>query len=324
MKKPTMKTIADKLGISTMTVSKSFKNSPDISEDMRRKVLKAARDVGYNYRKKKRHKVLVLTKQTYLSKDDTFYNELYNRLNERSDEKDIQLSLILIKDTEDVLFESYDFSQYDGILLMGQFSHDTTEKMAELEVPSVCIDFYYHGIDIDTVISNNFISAFDATSYLIELGHKKITFLGTLKKTSSINDRYLGYYKAMMESDYESHIATIDDRNSGEIYQTYDLSGALPTAFLCNNDNVAYRLINQLKSLGYNVPGDISVMGFDDVLYSRISEPQITTVRVSRTQMADKSFDLLLEKIEKRVNYTRRAALDCFIKQKDSTKSINE
>jgi len=324
MKKPTMKTIADKLNISTMTVSKSFKNSPDISDHMRRKVLKAAKEIGYTYNKKKRHKVLVLTKQIYLSKDDMFYNELYNRLNERSDEKDIQLSLILIKADETSLFDTYDFSQYDGILLMGQFSHGTTEKMAELDVPAVCIDFYYHGIDIDSVISNNYISAFDATSYLIELGHKEITFLGTLKKTSSINDRYLGYYKAMMESNYEKHIAKIDDRNRDEIYQTYDLPKELPTAFLCNNDNVAYHLINQLKSLGYNVPRDISVMGFDDVLYSRISEPQITTVRVSRTQMADKSFDLLIEKSEKTSKYTRRAALDCFIKEKASTKALNE
>jgi LacI family transcriptional regulator len=148
--------------------------------------------------------------------------------------------------------------------------------------------------------------------------------LGTLKKTSSINDRYLGYYKAMMESGYENLIAKIDDRNGGLIFRTYDLPDPLPTAFLCNNDNVAYRLINQLKSLGYDVPGDISVMGFDDVLYSRISVPKITTVRVSRTQMADKSFNLLLDKIDGKTKYTRREALDCFIKERASTKAVHE
>ena len=72
----------------------------------------------------------------------------------------------------------------------------------------------------------------------------------------------------------------------------------LPTAFVCNNDHIAYLLIEKLKSMNIKVPEDISVVGFDDVIYSILSNPKITTARVKRKYMAELALDLIERRIK--------------------------
>ena len=319
-KKKTMVDVSKALNVSTMTVSKCFQNSPDISDGMRKKVLRKAREIGYVYPKKRHKNILVLTKNIYVSKDDTFYNELYLRLSEAADNRFVQLSMSILKQSiSDRDVSALDFSAYHGVLLMGQFEKSFIKAIGDLNIPFACIDFYYHGIDAECIISNNFFGAFDATSHLIDLGHKNIRFVGTLQKTSSINDRYLGYQKALMEASLPCDDAVIDDRDGNGLFDHFTLPSPLPTAFVCNNDHTAHKLIQQLKSNGIEVPEAVSVTGFDDVSYAKTSSPQITTMRVSRTLMANTSLDVLLEKIDQERSFSRRTTLDCFIVDRDST-----
>lgn len=325
MKKPTMGDIAERLNVSKMTVSKCFKNSPDISKEMQDKVMRVAQEIGYIPPRRKRYNVVVLTKDEFLSKGDTFYTELHSRLNEQAFQRDLQLSLSVVKkDEENAFITHYGFEPYDGIMLMGQFSRFFVQSLQSLDLPMVLLDFYYHDIDIDSVVSNNFFGAFDATAHLIENNHRAIAFLGTLKATSSINDRYFGYFKAMLEAGLESNMQVIKDRNGLDIYRTFDLPNPLPSAFVCNNDHTAYLLIEQLKAMGKNVPGDISVTGFDDVKYSEISEPTITTIRVSRSTMAKEAIKSIHKKIigtSDTKRNARRIALDCTLINRESTAS---
>jgi LacI family transcriptional regulator len=319
--KPTMATIAKKLGYSTMTVSKCFKNSSDISSNTCQKVFKTAQSLGYVYERVVATKVAVLVKDVFVSKGDTFYNELYQRLHERSLSAHLQLVMIMVKSSEEKDFlKRFFYPELDGVLLMGQFSNDfVVELKSMMKIPLICLDFYTYPLVTDAIISNNFMASFEITSHLISLGHQQIAFLGNLNATSSINDRFFGYQKALLENHLQTSVSVIDDRKDNTIYQEFTLPQKMPSAFVCNNDHAAYLLIKQLQKQGYKIPEDISVTGFDDVVYSGTSDPQITTVRVSRNYMADSAISTLLKKIKTKDDVKRLISLDCYIVKRHST-----
>ena len=148
------------------------------------------------------------------------------------------------------------------------------------------------------------------TNYLINAGHRNIGFLGTITSTSSIQDRYLGYYKALLEKGIPLRSEwVIDDRGpEGTSYPHFDLPVQKPTAFVCNCDEAAYCLLNQLRSEGYVVPDDISIVGYDNHIYSTISNPRITTIDVESKRMSYEAVETIIKKIRDK-NYSRGRTL---------------
>ena len=137
------------------------------------------------------------------------------------------------------------------------------------------------------------------TDYLVEKGHRKIGFFGTLNATSSINDRYLGYVKCIMENELEFRKEwIIGDRNErGVLNDKIDFPEEMPTAFVCNCDETAFRVISALKTKGVRVPEDISVVGYDNYTVSSICIPTITTVEVDIAKMAEVSVGIMAKKL---------------------------
>ncbi|MDE6064170.1 MAG: substrate-binding domain-containing protein, partial [Lachnospiraceae bacterium] len=142
---------------------------------------------------------------------------------------------------------------------------------------------------------------------------------------NSVNDRYMGYCKALLEENLEINPRNrIDDRNDKGILQEFALPDKLPTAFVCNNDHAAYLLIRQLKQMGLKVPEDISVVGFDDVLYAEISEPPITSVHVKRNFMAEQAVSLMQRRLETPDAGARVATIDCSIVYRESVAGVSK
>ena len=137
------------------------------------------------------------------------------------------------------------------------------------------------------------------TNHLISNGHRRIGFLGSISSTSSIQDRYLGYYKALLEHRIPlRQDGLIGDRsNESDIFPSFTLPQDMPTAFVCNCDETAYKLVNQLKAAGYSIPDDISVVGYDNHIYSTISSPRLTTIDVNSRAMSEEAVNIILHKI---------------------------
>ena len=180
----------------------------------------------------------------------------------------------------------------------------TTEYLTMLQkkakVPVVYMDFYDQMAMADSIISNSFYGAYNITSYLVEMGHRKIGFVGTLLATESITDRYLGYVKAMMENGEEPKKEwLIQDRESHiRIFEKLELPEDMPTAFVCNSDLTASGLIKTLNEKGYRVPEDVSVVGYDDYLYPGLCDIGITTYSVDMERMAQLGSEILMQRIE--------------------------
>lgn len=321
-KKVSMQDIADIVGVSKMTVSKCFQDNVDISEEMKKRVIEVAKEIGYVYTKKAKTHIMVLVPPTFLDSDEEFYSGLFKRLNECSTIRNIVLTLIVVKSSdEQEIINHHNFEGFDGIIILGQLSKSFVEQVAALNIPTICVDFIYRNINLDTITSNNFNASYNLTSYLIDKGHKEIGFVGKLNSTVSINDRYLGYYKALMENNIKINDEyLVEDRNERGEVKDVILPKNLPTAFVCNNDYVAFLLIEKLKSMNIFVPDDISVVGFDDVIYSIISNPKITTARVKRKYMAELALDLIERRIKNKNAEIRNITVECKLIERDSVK----
>lgn len=321
-KKVTMQDIADKLNVSKMTISKCFKNTSDVSEDMKRKVLLVAQELGYTYKKLEKYEVAVLLSEQFLSKQEMFYNTVYKRLDENANVKNIQLSLISVKkDDEEHLNMRFDPLKYHGLIILGELDLKYIEVVKGFNKPMICVDFYYDELKLDSIFSNNFHAGYIAGNYLIDKGHQEIAYIGNIHATMSIMDRYMGFLKAMT-----IHQLTvkpewiISDRMAHDSTIEFELPEKLPQAFLCNNDHVAYLVIEKLKARGIKVPEEVSVIGFDDVLYSRLSTPKITTMKISRKQMADQATKLLLRRIKNPQSPVNQVMMECILIERESVK----
>lgn len=320
LKKVSMQDIAVELGISRMTVSKCFKNSEDISEETKQLILKKAEEMGYEYRKRIKYKIAVLFSEVYFEPNEKFYNGLYKRLQELEWENSMKFSLFYVsREDEKRNVINVGVEEHDGIMLLGQFSKKYVLFLKGTGLPVLCLDFEYRGVEADSVVANNFQATYYLTSYLIEMGHRRIAFVGNLNYTNSVNDRYLGYYKALLEDGID--IASqhrIEDRGEQGILDRFLLPEDMPTAFVCNNDHTAYILIRQMKEQGLRVPGEVSVVGFDDVLYSEISDPPITTVHVNRRFMAEQAILLIKRRLLHPDARPRIITIDCSIQYRES------
>ncbi|XOQ45149.1 MAG: hypothetical protein ACFWTN_11995 [Clostridium sp.] len=140
---------------------------------------------------------------------------------------------------------------------------------------------------------------YNATKFLIERQHREIGFVGNINLTNSIRDRYLGYYRALIENGIKINTDYIikernDDNNDIDIV----LPSTMPTSFVCNSDQAAFRLMEALEKANLRVPEDVSVIGFDDTLYSITSRPKLTTVSVNRKSMAENAITMIMDLLE--------------------------
>lgn len=325
LKKVSMQDIATELGISKMTVSKCFKNSEDISEETKQIILKKAGEMGYEYKRRIKYRIAVLLSEVYFEPNEKFYNGLYRRLQEQEWENNMKFPLFYVsREDEKGGVINAGVEELDGIMLLGQFSKKYVLRLMETGRPVLCLDFCYRGVEADSVISDSFQASYNLTSHLIEMGHRRIGFVGNLNYTNSVNDRYLGYYKALLEEGIDLTAEyRIDDRGEQGMLEHFLLPQDMPTAFVCNNDHTAYILIKQLKAAGFRVPGEVSVVGFDDVLYSEISDPPITTVHVQRRFMAEQAVLLMKRRFHQPDARPRTITIDCSIRYRESVAGTN-
>ena len=172
-------------------------------------------------------------------------------------------------------------------------------EIKSTSLPVVLLDFNYTDTGLDCICTDNLEGMYSATKFLLEKGHREIGFVGNINLTNSIRDRYLGYYRAMIERGIKINSSYVvkerdDENNDIDIV----LPQTMPTSFVCNSDQAAFRLMEALEKVNLRVPEDVSVIGFDDTLYSIISQPKLTTVSVNRKSMAENAITMIMDLLE--------------------------
>lgn len=310
--------IGARLGVSTVTVSKALSGQKGVSDEMRKKIIRLADEMGYVKSVSEEKKTVresfaigVVVAERYLQENQSYYWMLYQEISIKA----IECNCFPV--LEVVSFDAEEKEEFpkvvtekkaDGLIILGAFKAEYAKYLIQnAGLPMLNLDTTNGWEYCDCVLSNNMMGGYRMTSYLLELGHERIGFVGTRLATSSIDDRYLGYLKALMEHGIlwrEDWV--IDDRSleNGKIDSIlkFTLPRDMPTAFFCNCDLSAALLIKKLSASGYRIPEDISVAGFDNYVTEDFAGIGITTYETEAKRMAERAVQIILGKC-RGINY---------------------
>lgn len=306
MKKPSMRDIGKAVGVSAVTVSRAMAGKPGMSPDMRNRIMAKAEEMGYAYPEPvrpdgpSRLDIGVLVPEAFFG-TNSFYAAMYKRLVQKLAEEGHFTLLELLESREEERLEVPKLisgQRVSGLILLGQPSKEYYRMIAQQKLPVLFLDFYDEQASADSVVGDNSYGCYRLASHLIKNGHRRIGFVGNYRATSSIMDRYLGFCRAMLVHDLplREDWVIMDRGLDNQLLDRMKLPEDMPTAFVCNCDVVARRLMNQLQEMGLRVPEDISVTGFDDYEEEAVSGPGISTFRVDMFGMVDLAVKTLLER----------------------------
>lgn len=289
-----MADIAQRLGISTVSVSKGLAGKEGVSAEMRAKILAVAEEMGYQpparaHTQPGGESIGILVADRFFN-ENAFYSNLYRAVLKCAAEQDISVLMEIVLPQAEKSCNMPSFlvnRKVDGLIFMGEISRRYLATAVQTGVPFMLLDFYDDAIAADCVLSDNTSGSYMMTEHLISTGRRNIGFVGSVLSTSSIMDRYLGYVKALLRAGLPIRDDwRLEDRDDRGLFIPFTLPHEMPEAFVCNCDEVAYNLVETLKRNGYRVPQDVAVTGYDDYRYSTICSPQLTSYRVDLDGMA--------------------------------------
>ncbi len=301
-----MRDIGRELGVSAVTVSKALAGKSGVSEEMRQKIIRRASELGYVNPNAAAQTTATGLDIGILIPDHffsivsfyaTFYKHLVQAL---TDAGHYGIMELISQDMQNTLAlpNLLRRRHVDALICLGQLSSPYMKLLSRQNMPVVCLDFYDPFVVTDAVISDNTFGSAQLTYWLIEQGHRDIGFVGAVRATSSIMERYLGFLSAMMMQQLPIRPECVlpDRDEDGNMFQVFPLPEKLPTAIVCNCDMAAQTLITDLRRRGYRVPEDISVVGFDDFCPWVSSMPELTTYRVNFSVMSRTAVKLIQER----------------------------
>ena len=305
-----MREIGRKLGVSAVTVSKALAGRSGVSDTVREQIIRKAQEMGYRYDlvaktpKEVYGDVGILIPDHFLGPGNSFYASLCKKLVQQLSERNCYGVLGILSEQEE-LQGSYPSilggGRVNGLVILGQVHRDYIRMLESVgtNVPYICLDFYDERSSADAVASDGLYGSYRLTSHLIHMGHTRIGFVGSIRATSSIMDRYLGYYKSMLQHDLPIEPAWVmPDRDEHGVYTETPLPENMPTAFVCNCDQLALQMIQRLQNKGIRVPEDVSVVGFDDYVDAASAKPALTTFAVDQDALARAAAEMIIAKMQ--------------------------
>ena len=295
-----MSDIARQMGVSVVTVSKALNGKEGVSKELREKIIAKTRELGYSISSAAKavqtNNVLgILIAQRYLD-HHSFYWSMFQHIQVKLCENNYFGVLEICTDEQEAALtppKIVSEKKVENLVVIGQFSRAYLSLLTDNVENLIFIDFYDTEIDTYNILADNIMGGYKMTKYLIRRGHKDIMFVGNIHSTVSILDRAMGYVKCMLK--YKKPLRSvwhISDRNEQGRYIPLNLPSSLPSAFICNNDVVAHRLVETLELAGKKVPDDVSIVSFDNYFHGD-PETFITTIDFSVEKYSDALIKLL-------------------------------
>lgn len=334
MKSVTMKDIALRLNVSTVTVSKALSDKEGVSKELKERIKKTADEMGYRYNNAARmikdgisYNIGIIVSERFIH-EDAFYSKMYQSAIKKLSDVNYYglLEIVSVENEEKCIVPNIiQNNKVDGIIILGQMGYKYVKMIEKYEIPFLFLDFYNEDYTVDSIIGDSIYGTYVLTNYLIEKGHRKIGFVGSVLQTSSILDRYIGYYKAMIQNQltFEKEWV-IEDRDDKGNFIEFILPENMPTAFVCNCDEVAYKFVARLKKEGYRVPDDISVVGFDNYIYATLTNPKLTTFESNIDNMAENAVEAIIKKVKDKNYVLGRKVISGKLIIRDSVKDITK
>ena len=317
----TIQEVARQAGVSTATVSRTFRTPDLLNQQTRRRVLDVAATLNYQPR---RQSVKVAADSAPASaadmpnalgflffaseNDSSQINEFYAPILVGAQAEAGRLGMHLIVRTTsryqspDVMPQMFREQAVAGMLLVGAALPGVLETFADHLPPSVLVDNWdAHGRH-DCLLTDGFGGVLAATRYLLDLGHRRIGFVLNESTAPSFQERQRGYLCALWEAGISPERRWVLTAPRSEIIKPYIepllTAPDRPTAIIAANDFIALSVLTASRALGLVVPDDLSLIGFDDTPYSFHAYPPLTTMRVNKEHLGRLAVRQLLSRIE--------------------------
>lgn len=326
--KVTMKTIAERAGVSVNTVSQALRNMPTVKAETRETVLRIAGELGYveaRTRSENRNIALVSTVENL--QDSYFYMSFQQRILQNIQSHGGTMTVYSSTNCErnpKVFWQSLIDGGIGGVVLLGDMNPHIPRTAASCGLPVIAIGTMYAHEGVCSVIEDNLNGAGLAVRHLYERGYRRIGFVGHTPHSTAFMERYLGYVGEMMRLgllclDEWSITSMPVEYDSDVLSELLGKMAQIPEAFVCANDNTAIVLTKALSTYGLSIPDDVALVGFDNSLFGKMSNPTMTTVDVRCALQAETGIRLLVRTIEsKESRLPMRLALPCALVEGDS------
>lgn len=298
--------VAKKSGLSVVTVSRVINQAGTVREGNRQKVLQAMKELDYQpnaaARSLARGKTGIIG-VAISNLNDSFFDAVVKEMNDRLAERDFFLALSISTD----VFKSFENSLFqedrvDGLIVVSPTNEEAyVSELRKKKIPFVLIDNQQDHEGVSSVIVDNFTGGYEATKHLIELGHSAIAHIRGPQPFLSSAERERGYRHAMQEAGlHELWIEQGDfSITSGyTIADSWIAAGKMPTAVFTADDFIALGLMDACKQASYQIPRDISIVGFDDQVLASEFRPNLTTVRQPANELGQSAVNELLRWID--------------------------
>lgn len=301
--------VAKKAGVSTATVSYVLNNSRSISDETKQKVLSIVKELNYKPDMIARSMVTNQTKQLSIVLNDIvnpFYGEIILGFENAAIEKGYFVNICTGYKNIDDYFDNFISRRIDGVYVAALPNKFHMEKIYSLVDAGIKVVMSGNAeADLKKVssVECDYVEGMErAVAYLVQLGHRDISFISGVGRNQKFDKKVEGYLSAVKKYNLHCGESLLFDNippYNTTIQDGYMLTKKLVnssksfTAVICTNDLMAMGAISALREAGLNIPRDISVMGFDGICIAEAWEPSLTTMSVPKAFIGEKAFQLL-------------------------------
>ena len=325
--KVTIQDIANELQLSRNTVSKAINNTGVLADATREKILRKAAEMGYKQfaylplfqedtAKAAEHSILPSDKReiamltTQFLSSSHFSSTMLDRFQSEIDHLHSGMTIHRISPIElkeKKLPSSLNIQRTAGIICIEVFDYDYAQMLCDLDVPLLFVDTPVMDmrppLKADRLYMENRIEIQNAVAHMVQRGKKRISFAGDKNHCQSFFERYMAYKDAVEYFGLTEGLSTCAMPSGQQnypvsLYETIRRFKTMPDAFVCANDFVAMDLVKALNELGYSVPDDIWVCGFDDSQEASYFAPRLTSIHIHGQIMGYTAANLLMTRIE--------------------------
>ena len=339
-KRPTIRDVARLAGLSLSTVSLVINNRGYVSQETRRKVLKVVEELSYHPTRSAKGlasntsgNIGFIVREDHFSQSEPFYTRIFlgTEIEARNHNYYTLLTTVGNKFNRNTDIPRFLLERnVDGIIIAGKINEKLVDYIDNLGVPVVLVDYELKRNRTSAVLIDNRGGAHAAVLHLLECGHKDIAFIGGDIEHPSIAERFATYKETLEENGIllNESLFVVDEEdtrvNNGlnAIEKIFN-GGGKPTAVFAANDAMAIGCVRYAKQMEMRIPGDLAVVGFDDIDISSHVEPPLTTVRVFKEEMGKLAVQRLVDIMSSKTQtvVTTHVPVELVVRESTVTKS---
>lgn len=332
--KVSIKAISERTGFSPATVSNALNHKKGVNADTASEIFRVAKEMGYiNENRIRKIKIVVFKHSGMIVEDSPFFSLVIDGIEKGCRETGMEMVLCNLNHGDEDYEKQVDWLIHDhssAVIFLGtELMEEDVALFKNVTCPFLMLDYWNHDMAFNGVLINNADSARMATEYLIRKGHKRIGYLRGECRIKGFRSRAAGYADALRKAGYpveKKYTVTLSTTVNGayeDMKRYLETEPELPSAFFADNDMIALGAVKAMTEKGIRIPQDISVVGFDDLPFSEIANPPLTTLRVPKQEMGRLAVRRIIEIIDQKDGLKTKTQVCTTFIERESVQECN-